>query len=247
KFTAFEGGVNYQMFDRTLNATINFYYTVWSDRSSSREVELANGETGVAFVSGIDTRHTGLELEATYRPLNMLKIDAAASFGNWVYTDDAQSKIKDYSTVTVDTVYNFYIKDLKVGDAPQTQFAIGGTIYPVSGLSFQAIYKYYMNNYSAWDPFGRISSKDRTQSWKAPDYGVLDLHLYYDLPVNLSGVTFQLFAHMFNVLDEIYIQDAVDNSSNAAYNRNAMTHSAKDAEVYFGLPRSFNLGVSVAY
>ncbi|HEX2984703.1 MAG TPA: TonB-dependent receptor, partial [Ignavibacteriales bacterium] len=249
KFTAFEGGLNYQMFNRTINATVNYYYTVWLDRSSSREVELSDGNTGVSFISGIDTRHTGVELELSYQPINLFKIDASASLGNWVYVDDAQFKIKDYRDVTPDSTLNFYIKDLKVGDAPQTQFTLGGTIFPVNGLSFQAIYKFYANNYSSWDPFGRESKDDRTQSWKAPNYGVLDLHLFYDLPVNLSGVTFQLFAHVFNTLDTEYIQDAVDNSSFNAYTAggNGKHHTADDAEVYFGLPRSFNLGVSVAY
>ena len=38
-----------------------------------------------------------------------------------------------------------------------------------------------------------------------------------------------LFLHMFNALDETYIQDATDNSS---YNAWSDTHSASDAEVF---------------
>ena len=59
------------------------------------------------------------------------------------------------------------------------------------------------------------------------------------------------FAHIFNLLDETYVQDATDNS---AYNAWAQwgsgpyyPHSGSSAEVYFGLPRTFNAGISVAF
>ena len=75
---------------------------------------------------------------------------------------------------------------------------------------------------------------------------MLDLHFNYTLPINLSGTTFTIFAHAFNVLDTIYIQDAVDNSS---YNgiSGAPSHSAQRAEVFLGIPQSFNAGVSIAF
>ena len=50
--------------------------------------------------------------------------------------------------------------------------------------------------------------------------------------------------HIFNALDEVYIQDAEDNSK---YNSWSNRHNASDAEVYFGLPTSFNLGLSVSF
>jgi len=46
---------------------------------------------------------------------------------------------------------------------------------------------------------------------------------------------------VFNALDEVYIQDAVDNSNYNAWDKN---HGPDDAEVFFGLPRSFNAGIA---
>ena len=100
--------------------------------------------------------------------------------------------------------------------------------------------------YAQFEPTGRTDPNDRGQSWKAPSYNILDFHFFYDLPFNLSGVTFQVFAHAFNILDTIYVQDATDNSRFNGIS-GAPSHSAQRAEVYLGLPRSFNTGISIAF
>ena len=73
----------------------------------------------------------------------------------------------------------------------------------------------------------------------------MDLHAYYNLPMSFGPVSPQLFLHVFNMLDETYIQDAVHNSSYNAWNKTGT--QADDAEVFFGLPTSFNLGLSVNF
>ena len=54
------------------------------------------------------------------------------------------------------------------------------------------------------------------QVWKTPSYGKLDLHLSYKLP-EVAGLDVTLSGHIFNVLDDVYIQDAVDNSKYNGY------------------------------
>ncbi|MCK5738324.1 hypothetical protein KAH55_04050, partial [bacterium] len=61
---------------------------------------------------------------------------------------------------------------------------------------------------------------------------------------DVSGLNVKIFAHVLNLLDEVYVQDAVDNSSYNGFDKN---HTADDAEVYLGLPRTFNIGIEVAY
>lgn len=251
KFVSIEGGLLYQMFDGRLTANANYYYTVWADRFLARTITLPSTQQDAGYlVKGMDELHTGIELELGYQPINFFKLNASASFGDWTYTDDVPFEISDYNTNQVIQSDTAYVKDLKVSDMPQTSFTLTGSFYPINGLSFQAVYRYYANYYSAFDPWTRTNELDRAQTWKVPAYGVLDMHLFYDLPINLSGVKFQLFAHVFNVLDTEYIQDATDNSSYVAYGftpAQRTQHTADDAEVYFGLPRSFNLGISVAY
>ena len=245
KFTSIEGGINYRTLANTLVLKGNFYYTTWKDKSFSTSVTNLDGSEGIIFIQGTDLLHSGIELEAAYQPVSLLRLDASASFGNWIYTNDVSGVYKDYTGGGAqDVQYNFYVKDLKDGDAPQTQLALIATVFPLDGLQAQVVFRNYSRFYANWDPFGRTNPEDRTQSWRVPDYSVVDLHASYRLPVKLGNVGFQLFAHVFNALDATYIQDATDNSKYNAFDKD---HDADDAEVFFGLQRYFNIGLSLSY
>jgi len=246
-FTSFEVGSNNKFLNNKLNVNANVYYTTWMNRANRVSIQDINGNDDLINLDGIDARHMGVELELNYQPMSLLKLDGIFSYGDWVYTDDVSGTYIDYSSGSaVTTDYNYYIKDLKVGDQPQTSMIFSATLYPIKGLSFQVLYSLYSNMYASWSPTSRTDENDRGQSWKAPSYSVLDLHFSYLLPVNLGGTTFRVFAHAFNLLDTIYVQDATDNSP---YNgiKSAPSHSAQRAEVYLGIPQSFNAGVSVSF
>ncbi|RMH62122.1 MAG: TonB-dependent receptor, partial [Calditrichaeota bacterium] len=83
--------------------------------------------------------------------------------------------------------------------------------------------------------------------WQVPAYGLLDFHASYQLPFDISGLQLKLSAHVFNALDTEYISDATDNSRFNAYSKDGKNHSANDAEVFFGLPRTFNIGLTLTY
>jgi hypothetical protein len=59
-----------------------------------------------------------------------------------------------------------------------------------------------------------------------------------------EGGNVRLFANVFNVLNSVYIQDAVENSRDNSFDGD---HDADDAEVFLGLPRTFNLGFEVGF
>jgi iron complex outermembrane receptor protein len=251
QYQAIEGGVNYRALAGRLELKTNLYFTLWKDQTQTKFVQKANGDEALIFISGMDSRHLGIEFEGGYQPNRYLKLDGAVSIGDWVYTDDVSGVYKDYSDPNAtDVRYDFYVKDLKSGDAPQTQFALSGAVYPIRGLMAQINYRYYANNYADWDPFSRTNETDREQSWKAPSYGIMDIHASYNLPIDLKGVQLKLFAHVFNVLDTKYIQDALDNSPYNAYRVGGNIvnpHQADAAEVYFGMLRTFNVGLALAY
>ncbi|RMD49183.1 MAG: TonB-dependent receptor [Ignavibacteria bacterium] len=248
KFTNFELGVNYTGLNGKLNVKGNFYYTTWLDRAQTKQVQNLDGSTDLIFLSGVDALHMGFELEAAYAPVRMVRFDGAVSLGNWKYLDDVTGTYKDYSSGSgVQTEYTYYIKDLKVGDQPQTSVVGMVTLFPIKGMSLSGIVKYYADHYANFDPLSRTDATDRAQSWLAPSYTLVDFHFAYDLPFNIKGINLQLFGHVFNALDELYIQDATDNSRYNAFKDNGKTHSADDAEVFVGLPRTFNVGISLSY
>ena len=246
KFTSIEGGVNTTMLDGSLVLKGNLYYTVWKDRSNTRNVELQDGTEGIVFIQGIDLVHSGVELEAAYQPISLARLDVAGSIGNWKYTDDVVGSFKNYSLDVPDVKETYYLDGLKTGDAPQTQLALVGSVYPLDGLLGQVVFRHYRNHYADWDPNTRNTeeAKENRIAWQAPDYSVIDFHASYTLPFNLGGIGLQLFAHVFNALDTEYVQDAVDNSSFNAFDKD---HTADDAEVFMGLPRSYNVGLTLTY
>jgi iron complex outermembrane receptor protein len=246
KFLSFEAGVSFRARDRGLSGDLNVYHTTWRDRTFN--IYVPNDDV-LASVLGVDARHMGVELQGAYQPNELLRFDAAASFGNWKYLDDASGRAVAGDRTT-STEYNYYIKDLKVSDQPQTQLAYAASLYPVDGAFLQLQGRTNYRYYAAFSPDGRTNPDDRAQSWKTPGYTVFDFHGAYrisDLIPVWKGGDVRLFANVFNILDEIYIQDATDDSSFNGYDDDGDDHDADSAEVFFGLPRTFNIGFQVVF
>ncbi len=252
-FSAFEIGTNNRFFNNKLRVNANLYYTNWLNRAKRIGIQNQDGSDDIINLDGIDANHMGFELELSYMPVSLVQLDGIFSIGNWKYLDNVSGTYIDYSSGSAVTKeYNYYIKDLKVGNQPQTSAVFGLTLNPTKGMSVQVLYKMYMDMYADWDPTSRTNKDDTAQSWKTPNYNVMDLHFSYGLPINLSGVTFDLFAHVFNVLDATFIQDATDHSRYNGIKKDingvaTPLHSAQRADVFFGLQRTFNVGIAVRF
>ena len=251
KFTAFELGFNLSSNDGTMASKLNVYATTWTDRVQTKTAGDQGDSTDdiIVYLSGINQAHTGVEVEIAAQVHEMVRLDLAVGLGNWRFTDDASGTYRDGDS---DVNFNYALKDLYVGDMPQANMAMGVTVTPVEGAVIQFNYRYYDKHYADWGVSSREYSDDteptaidRAQGWNAPGYGVLDIHGSYDLPFELGPAKPSLFLHVFNALDEVYIQDATDNSRYNGWE--SPYHGADDAEVFFGMPMSFNLGISVGF
>ncbi len=246
KFLSLELGARLRSLDQRLSLDLSLYATTWRDRTRNLFVRNLDGDgnDGLVHLLGVEARHMGIELEAAYQPTPLLRFDGAASIGNWKYLDDSVGQYVSEDRSAVEE-FAFYIKDLKVADAPQTQFAYGLSVFPVRGLMLQGVGRTYMNHYAEFSPFDRTDPDDRAQPWEVPGYTVFDLHTAYsliDLIPAWQGGDIRLFANVYNVFDEVYVQDAVDNSS-----FNDDDHDADDAEVFLGIPRNLNIGLEVTF
>jgi len=253
KFISTEFGLNQRALADKLAAKVNVYMTNWKDRNLIKPVtsgQGSSGDTDLIFLTGMDQNHKGLELELAFQPINLIRFDAAFSYGIWKYLDDAVGTYKDIENDTT-YEYTYSIKDLMVGDMPQTILAFTTSLYPVKGLTLSAIYNYYDRYWANWDPASREIqtgvTPDRRQSWQVPSYSKIDLHAAYELPIRPAGLNFQVFCHVFNVLDAIYVQDAIDNSAYNAFTGDGKNHKADDAEVFVSMPRRINFGLSVRF
>ena len=245
KFTAFEFGLNSNSNDGTMAAKLNLYSTTWSDRIATRTVTNVDGDDDIIYLTGINQNHSGVEVEFSAQINEMFRVDVGAGLGNWLYTEDATGTYRDSDGS--DASYSYALKDLKVGDMPQGNLALGITASPVEDSKVQLLYRYYALHYSNWSPTSREFSEgetpDRAQSWRSPKYGILDLNASYKLPFEFSGVKPELFLNVRNLLDAVYVQDATDNSRFNAEPFRVNNHNANAAEVYLGLPTAYNLGI----
>jgi len=253
QFISTEVGFNFRALADKLAAKIKLYNTNWKDRNLVVPVTTGqgtSGDTDLIFLTGLNQYHKGFELELAYQPMRLVRLDAAVSIGNWVYTDDADGTYKDMDN---DTTYqrSYAVKDLMVGDMPQSIYAFTVSAFPIKGLVVAATMNYYDRFWANWDPTNREIEAgvdpDREQNWQVPAYSKIDLHARYDIPVHIGSIGFQAYMHVFNALDAIYIQDAVDNSQYNAFGDDGKNHEADDAEVYIGMPRRINFGLNINF
>ena len=254
KFTSFEVGGEYR--SELVAIKGSYYNTKWKDRNLTKSVETGQGDSGdtdIIYLTGVNQSHSGFEIESKVALHEMVELDFVVSIGDWFFDGDANG---DYTSMeynedgqvigTTSTEYQYALNNLKVGDMPQTSYVGGLTLKPIDGLRVQGLYRWYDNHYADWSPDSREveGDADRAQVWKTPSYGKLDLHASYRLP-EIAGLDLTLNAHLFNALDEVYVQDATDNSKYNGYGDKL--HLAHNAEVFLGTPRSFNLGLSVNF
>ena len=257
KFLHNEFGVNYGLGKLSMNASV--YNTHWKDRNLTKSVTTgqgSSGDTDVIFLTGVNQKHSGIEIETKYSPIDMLELDFIVSIGNWKFDGDADGNYQEteyndqgQAIGFQTTEYAYALDGLYVGDMPQTAYVLGVTLKPMKDLRLQAIHKTYDKNYSDWSPSAREfdgtnDDADRSQVWEAPGYSRLDLHASYKLP-KVKNLDMTLTGHIFNVLDEVYVQDAVDNSQYNGWG--SKEHLPHNAEVFLGTPRYANIGLSIAF
>lgn len=247
KVTSFEIGGGW--WSRKLTLDVNAYYAQWRDRGWSTSSQFEQPDGSVEYIDynlqGLDAIHMGVEFEAKYKPTRWLNFKGVVSLGDWTYQNDVFATFAPENNPEDERTTNLALDGLKVGDAAQKQFVLSTTVNPVRGSYINVTYRYFTDNYAYFDPEDRVydpnypEDADRRQSWKLPNFGIMDLHFGYTLPLDLP-IGFKITGHVFNLLDELYITDASDNTVGA-------DHDAASAVVYFGRPQTFNLGIEIRY
>ena len=242
-FMGMEAGGTFQSSDRRLNVKLNLYHTTWNDRTVTRNLVEQSGNAELVNIRGLNARHMGLEGEMAYQPYDFVRADAAFSLGDWRYTDDVfGTYTPDRSDPGSQTQVSLYLKDVRVGDAPQMQLAYAVTGFAGKSLHVTLTGRSYALHFADFDPAGQSAPGARV--WETPPYTVFDLQGGYHFDMGRMGV--RAFVHVFNLFNTFYVQDATNNSRFNAYAGNGTgMGTADDAAVFLGLPRTFNLGTRV--
>ena len=224
--------IGYGLYLEKFFVQINAYYTDWADKTTSKLIGGWNGSK--AFIPNIDALHKGVELEFNYIPLKELRVNGFFSVGSWKWTNDVDFELFDENYQSVGT-YNAYIKDLHVGNAPQTSAALSFTWECLKNLNIGGTFVYYDRYYADFDPTNRILVNDRSDSWELPSFYTLDLNINYRINVNKTNIDF--YANVNNLFDEKYISDATD----------GISHNKETALVWYGFGRTWTCGVKVSF
>lgn len=234
KIKAAEAGYGYST--KGTRARINFYYTVWEDKSflSNEYIQLENNTQTRALVTGLDALHSGLEVEIDHQLTEFLKLGGMLSIGNWQWKNDVTGVLFNDSNVAADTV-QVYADGLYVGGAPQFQAGLFGNLTVIKKISMTANWVWYDRHYSSFDPALRTNPGDRSQAFKIPAYSILDLHFSYPFEIMDQSARFGLSC--FNAFDSNHIIRGEDGAG----------HTLKTFSGFWGFGRTFSFSLRINF
>ncbi|OFY83501.1 MAG: hypothetical protein A3F72_19590 [Bacteroidetes bacterium RIFCSPLOWO2_12_FULL_35_15] len=233
KVYAIEGG--YGLHHPKYAANVNLYYTVWQNKPPSF-LPSAPGPDGTLYynINGLNALHKGIEIDFIYKLLKNLDIEGLASIGDWKTTSGTTADITDENGIVISTV-DFSAKNVHVGDAAQIQLAGSIRYEIIKGLYVKPRFTYFAKNYANFDPTILVGTNKDRESWKMPNYGLLDLYAGYDF--KYWKLKFTVTAGVNNLLNTIYLSDA----------QNGTKFDATTSTVFLGMGRRMNLSLRIGF
>ncbi len=81
--------IGYEFHSPMFTAVVNAYYTKWLDKTASRVVDMSNGDNAFFNMQGVNARHMGVEVNATFKPAKWVEFNGMVSLGDWVWDSNA--------------------------------------------------------------------------------------------------------------------------------------------------------------
>jgi len=203
--------VGYGFTGKKLTVRFNGYYTQWKDQSMLKSFKMSDGNYYNGYLTNLNETHAGIEFNANYTALSWWKLGAIVSIGDWKYDNDATVDLYDDNTQQFVGTGTIYTKDLKVSDAPQTQYGLSTSFRIFKAIDLGLNYLYYDNMYAKFTPENRIDPTDTKQAYKLPGYGMLDVRLGWGFKFAGLDSYFQMAS--YNVTNEIVIIEGEDNNN----------------------------------
>jgi outer membrane receptor for ferrienterochelin and colicin len=234
KVSSVEVGYKYHKYLTNIN--LNAYYTLWEDKSllSNENIQLGNKTETRALISGLDALHKGVELEINTQVANNFNLGASTSIGDWRWKNDVNALLYNDNQELIDST-SVFVKDIKVGDAPQFTLGLYGELRTSFGVTINVNWLYYSNLYANFDPAGRNNPDDRSQPYRIPDYSVADMHLGYDF--SIGELKANTTISCYNILNKESIMRGEDGSS----------HDLDTFAGFWSPGRTFNFSLKIAF
>lgn len=227
-------------------ANVNLYYTDWRNKPLSDFPTIRIASNDYYYnTNGLNEVHKGIELDFNTKFFKNVDIEGIVSIGDWTLNTSDEVYLFDMNTDLPEDTIQFSAQGVHVGDAAQIQ--LGGSVRyeVVKNFYVKARYTYFTKNYSKYNLLdlqvtylssGAVKTDNRDrESWKMPDYGLLDLFAGYNF--KYWKLRFNISAGVTNVLNTVYISDALNNYS----------FDATTATGFIGMGTRFNAGLKITF
>jgi outer membrane receptor protein involved in Fe transport len=175
--------------------------------------------------------------------------ESLLSLGDWIWTSADTARIYDDNGQQIDT-RPFDARGLYVGDAAQFQNRESLRWEIIKGLYASGSFTWFGKHYSEFNPLDYDPENspesfdengDPRQSWKIPNYYIVDVHAGYSWWIKKVG--FQVRGSVINLLNDTFITDAQNNDP---YLTHSSGFDANSAGVFMGMGRRFNLSLKIS-
>ncbi|MGB3948522.1 MAG: TonB-dependent receptor [Bacteroidia bacterium] len=219
--------LGYSYSSSNFTANVNGYYTLWNNRPTTASFTV-NGEAVSTTATGMNARHMGIEFDGIYRISSKISVEGMINIADWEWMSVATATITDDNGVVIGE-QKFDPSGVKVGDAAQNTYAASIRYEPIKKLYIKPQFNYFGKNYSNFSPDALVITNNATnygpnigrQSWRMPDYFLLDLNAGYSM--NVWKIKLDVRGSLINALDTFYISDAQNNQVNNDFNAAAAT------------------------
>ena len=219
--------LGYSYSNSSFTGNINGYYTLWNNRPTTASFTV-NGEAVSTTATGMNARHKGIEFDGVYRISEKISVEGMVNIADWQWMSEATATIIDDNGAVIEEK-KFDPRGVKVGDAAQNTYAASIRYEPIKRLYIKPQFNFFGKNYSNFSPEALEITNISTgygpnigrQSWRMPDYFLLDLNAGYS--VNVWKIKLDIRGSLINALDTFYISDAQNNQVNNDFNAGAAT------------------------
>ncbi len=259
KVASFELGYAYR--SPVFSATIDGYYTKWLDKTTTRTGDITSGEhAGDRYyfnMTGVNARHMGIEVNATYQPTNWFTLEGMLSLGDWIWDSNATGyfynqmgqPLSDLRGNIAEGIFapdhahaTLNQKGVKVGGSAQWTGALSATFRPFKGFRIGADWVVNSHNYSDY----QISSSSYTAGaninvadpWEIPWGQQFDLNASYRF--KLGGIDATLIGNVNNLFNYNYVMDAYTSTAEKGTWQNAY-------RVFYSFGRTFSVRLKVNF
>jgi hypothetical protein len=231
KIFSFELGYGYH--SPIFSVDVNAYYTKWYDKTTSRSVTLlgaASGQYGSFNMSGVNARHMGIEIAATFQPTNWFTLEGMLSLGDYIWDSNPIGYFYDangFPLASLDGTQASGImaedhlsarlnqKDVKVGGSAMTTGAITATFRPFKGWRVGADWTFNARNYSDYEVtasnFNPGTDLTVAKPWRIPWGNQIDLSASYSF--DIAGLNARLSGNVYNLFNYHYVTTAYNSIS----------------------------------